>query len=300
MKLQHTALFVIGLMAAQAMAEDPKPAAAPAAAPTPPAVGMGIPSLAAPAASTMPDIQKLSSAIGMSWGDALKQNRPEANLDAVFAAVKDSLAGKPPPLSEQEFRDVMNAFRRASMGRQAEKSRLAAEKNKTDSEAFLAKNGRESGVITLPSGIQYKIITEGLGPIPKSTDVVVVNYRGSTIDGKEFDSSYGVDRKPLTTPVSGRTIKGWTEALQLMKVGSKWHIVVPSALAYGPSGKPPKIEGNAALIFDIELLSIQEPAAAPADSAQAISGDIIKVPSQDEMKKGAKIEVIKDSSGQSH
>jgi len=276
---------MIGLMAAQAMAEDPKP--------TPPAAGMGAPSLSAPAVPVMPDIQKLSSAIGMSWGDALKQNLPEANLDAVFAAVKDSLAGKPPPLSEQEFRDVMNSFRRASMGRQAEKSRLAAEKNKTDSEAFLAKNGKEAGVITLPSGIQYKVINEGLGPYPKSSDTVVVNYRGSTIDGKEFDSSYGVDRKPLTTPVSGRTIKGWTEALQLMKVGSKWQIVIPSALAYGPSGKPPKIEGNAALIFDIELLSIQEPAAPPIDTAQAISGDIIKVPSQEEMKKGAKIEVIK-------
>lgn len=289
MKLQYTALLLAGLMASQAMAQDAKPAA-PSVSVTP----------VAPAVPPMPDLQKLSYAIGMNWGELLKQNFPEAKLDSVTEAMKDAISGKQPQLTEAEARELLKQFTQVAQARQMEKARLTAEKNKSEGEAYMAKNGKEAGVVTLPSGIQYKIIAEGSGATPKSNDTVVVNYRGTTIDGKEFDSSYAPDRKPLTTPVVGRTIKGWSEVLQLMKVGSKWQVTIPANLAYGPMGKrgqpgskQPGIEPNSTLIFEMELLSIQEPVAtAAADSAQVVSGEIIRVPSQEEIKKGAKVERV--------
>ena len=173
----------------------------------------------------------------------------------------------------------------------------AAAKNKADGEAFLAANKSKEGVVTTDSGLQYKTIKEGDGPSPAATDTVTVNYKGTLIDGKEFDSGNGI-----SFPLNG-VIKGWTEGLQLMKAGGSTRFFIPSDLAYGPSG-PPNIGPNSTLIFDVDLLSIKgkeqasanpTPPAAPVDPApkQVVTSDIIKVPSAEEMKKGAKIEVIK-------
>ena len=173
----------------------------------------------------------------------------------------------------------------------------AAAKNKADGEAFLAANKSKEGVVTTDSGLQYKTIKEGDGPSPAATDTVTVNYKGTLIDGKEFDSGNGI-----SFPLNG-VIKGWTEGLQVMKAGGSTRFFIPSDLAYGPSG-PPNIGPNSTLIFDVDLLSIKgkeqasaNPAtpAAPVDPApkQVVTSDIIKVPSAEEMKKGAKIEVIK-------
>ena len=173
----------------------------------------------------------------------------------------------------------------------------AAAKNKADGEAFLAANKSKEGVVTTDSGLQYKTIKEGGGPSPAATDTVTVNYKGTLIDGKEFDSGNGI-----SFPLNG-VIKGWTEGLQVMKAGGSTRFFIPSDLAYGPSG-PPNIGPNSTLIFDVDLLSIKgkeqasaNPAtpAAPVDPApkQVVTSDIIKVPSAEEMKKGAKIEVIK-------
>ena len=174
----------------------------------------------------------------------------------------------------------------------------AAAKAKTEGEKFLADNKAKDGVITLPSGLQYKKLKDGEGPIPTSTDTVVCHYRGTLIDGTEFDSSY-TRGEPASFAVTG-VIKGWTEALQLMPVGSKWQLTIPSELAYGVNGHPPKITANSTLLFDIELLSIKPPGkptavVTPTLNQPVVTSDIIKVPSKAEMDKGAKIEVIKAS-----
>jgi len=180
---------------------------------------------------------------------------------------------------------------------QAESRKKIAEKNKAEGETFLAENKKKPGVQTLevplPDGksaeMQYKVITEGKGEIPKSNDTVSVNYRGTLINGKEFDSSYkrGQPAKFMVT----RVIKGWTAALEAMKVGSKWELYIPSSLGYGDTGNP-SIEPGATLLFEVELLAIEPPPPA-APPAQPLTSDIIKVPSAEELKKGAKIEVIK-------
>ena len=172
-----------------------------------------------------------------------------------------------------------------------------AQKNKEAGAAFLAENKSKKGVITTDSGLQYKTVKEGEGSSPAETDSVTVNYKGTLIDGKEFDSG-----NEISFPLNG-VIKGWTEGLQLMKAGGSTRFFIPSDLAYGPSG-PPNIGPNSTLIFDVDLLSIkgkEQAAANPAtpaatvepDPKQVVTSDIIKVPSAEEMKKGAKIEVIK-------
>ncbi|MCC6820919.1 MAG: FKBP-type peptidyl-prolyl cis-trans isomerase, partial [Verrucomicrobia subdivision 3 bacterium] len=155
---------------------------------------------------------------------------------------------------------------------------------------FLAENKAKPGIVTLPSGLQYKVVTEGAGEMPKAEDTVSVNYRGTFVDGTEFDSSAKTG-KPATFRVGG-VIKGWTEALTHMKTGAKWELFIPYDLAYGEMCRPPGIPPAATLLFDVELLSIQPPAP-PAPPAAPLTSDIIKVPSLEEMKKGAKIETIK-------
>jgi len=153
-----------------------------------------------------------------------------------------------------------------------------AEKNKQAGDAFLARNKEKKGVVTLPDGLQYKIITDGTGASPAASDTVTVKYEGRLLDETKFDSS------EKTQFQVGGVIRGWTEALTHMKVGSKWELYIPSDLAYGPGGRP-GIEPNSTLIFTVELLSMEHP--------QPVTSDIIKVPSAEEMKKGAKVEVIK-------
>jgi FKBP-type peptidyl-prolyl cis-trans isomerase len=170
--------------------------------------------------------------------------------------MKDAAAGSKTRLTQDEAKAVLNEVQTEIQKQQQEKTQQASAANKTEGEAFLAANKSKDGVVTLPSGLQYKILTAGAGPKPTASDSVKCNYRGTLIDGKEFDSSYKRGQ-PATFEV-GQVIKGWTEALQLMPVGSKWQIFVPSSLGYGERGAGAEIGPNATLIFEVELLSIEE------------------------------------------
>ena len=237
--------------------------------------------------------QKLSYTIGMNLGNNLKAQDIDVDIEFITRGVKDVISGNPTLFSDQEARETMMAFQKELRTKQEEKRKVQGEKNKTEGAAFLAENKGKPGVITLPSGLQYKVLTEGQGEMPKATDMVKVHYRGTLLDGTEFDSS--IKRGQPAVFGVNRVVKGWTEALQLMKVGSKWQLFIPSELGYGEMGGGSRIAPNATLNFEVELLAIEAPAppAPPAVANQPITSDIIKVPSAEELKKGAKIEVIK-------
>jgi FKBP-type peptidyl-prolyl cis-trans isomerase len=169
--------------------------------------------------------------------------------------LKDALAGGKTALTEDQARAALMEVQNEMRKKQQAEMQAAGEASKKEGDAFLAANKAKEGVVTLPSGLQYKILTQGTGPKPTATDSVVCNYRGTLINGTEFDSSYKRG-EPATFPVSG-VIKGWTEALQLMPVGSKWQLFVPSDLAYGERSPGPEIAPDSTLIFEVELLSIQ-------------------------------------------
>ncbi len=195
--------------------------------------------------------------IGSGLGANLKRQSVEVDWNLVSQGLKDSAAGSKTRLTDDEAKAVLTEVQNELQKQQQEKMKVASEKNKTEGEAFLAANKSKEGVITLPSGLQYKILTTGTGPKPAAGDSVVCNYRGTLINGTEFDSSY--KRGQPATFAVGQVIKGWTEALQLMPVGSKWQLFIPSNLAYGERGEPRGgIEPNATLIFEVELLSIQD------------------------------------------
>ena len=234
------------------------------------------------------DKEKVGYAVGVNLGTTWKRQDIDLDFDQLLKGLKDATAGQP-LLNEQEVREVLNKFQQELMAKQQEKRRIEGEKNKKLGEEFLAENKTKPGVITLTNGLQYKVITEGTGEIPKPEDTVTVNYRGTFIDGNEFDSSAKAGR-PYTTRVAGSVIRGWTEALTRMKVGSKWQLFIPPDLAYGEAGRG-TIPPNTTLLFDVELASIQPPA--PPVQSTPLTSDIIKVPSLEEMKKGAKIETIK-------
>lgn len=231
--------------------------------------------------------QKISYSVGLSYANTWKEREYEFDLDVFLQGLKDGLEGKP-QLTDEEMRTVLNTFQTEHRAKQETKRKEQGEKNKVEGAAFLTQNKSKPGVKTLPSGLQYKVLTEGSGEIPKSDHTVSVNYRGTLIDGTEFDSSYKRGA-PASFSVTG-VIKGWTEALQLMKVGSKWQVFIPGDLAYGDRGYGQRIPPNTTLIFEMELLSTKAPEPKPAP---AVTSDIIKVPSAEELKKGAKIEVIK-------
>jgi FKBP-type peptidyl-prolyl cis-trans isomerase FklB len=199
---------------------------------------------------------KISYAIGLDVGNGLKKNEIDVDADIVARAIKDILAGNKPLMTDEEVKTTITGLQKDLQAKQQERMKALGDKNKKEGEAFLAKNKTKEGVKTLPSGLQYKVITQGKGKTPMASDTVTVQYRGTLIDGTEFDSSYKRGQ-PATFPVSG-VIKGWTEALQLMKEGSKWQLVIPSDLAYGASGtQGGPIGPNAVLIFDVELVSIK-------------------------------------------
>ena len=208
----------------------------------------------APAAKTQTpltlktDKDKASYAIGMSFGTSLREQSIEVEPNILMRGMKDALADSKTLLTEDEMKAVITRVKADARKKQEEK--MAKE-----GQAFLDANKTKDGVVPLPSGLQYKILQAGTGPKPTTTDSVVCNYRGTLINGKEFDSSYKRGQ-PATFPVSG-VIKGWTEALQLMPVGSKWQLFVPSELAYGGRGAGGDIGPNATLIFEVELISIQ-------------------------------------------
>lgn len=231
---------------------------------------------------------RVSYAIGLMTGHSWKQQDVDFDPDLYVRGIKDALAGGEALLTQEQAQEAIMTFQKEFRAKQQAKAAELGEKNKADGEAFLAANKSKPGVQSFPDGLQYQVITEGSGPTPGPSDTVSVNYRGTLLDGTEFDSSYKRGQ-PAEFPVGG-VIHGWTEALEKMPVGSKWKLFIPSELAYGERGNR-GIPPNSTLIFEVELLSTKAPTPPPA--AAPLTSDIIKVPSADEMKKGAKIEVIK-------
>ena len=206
---------------------------------------------------------KQSYAIGLNVGQSLHRDGIVVDPRIVVRGLQDAMAGGKVLLTDDQIKTVMTDLKNQVRQQQEAKRQAALETNKKEGAAFLAANATKPGVVTLPSGLQYKILVAGTGPKPTADDRVVCNYRGMLLDNTEFDSSYKRGQ-PVTFPVTG-VIKGWTEALQLMPVGSKWQLFIPADLAYGERGQA-TIEPNATLVFEVELLSIvpKAPAATPA------------------------------------
>jgi FKBP-type peptidyl-prolyl cis-trans isomerase len=200
------------------------------------------------------DVQKGSYALGMDVASYLKRMDLEVDLDAVALGLKHGLSGTDSLMTAPELQQAMKDFQSRAQERMVAKQKEAATENSAKGTAFLNENKGKSGVQTTPSGLQYQVLTEGTGPKPKASDTVTVNYRGTLIDGTQFDSSY--DRgQPVTFPLNG-VIPGWTEGLQLMNVGSKYKFFIPSELAYGERSPSQDIPPNSTLIFEVELISI--------------------------------------------
>jgi len=200
---------------------------------------------------------KVSYIIGRDMGSNLKDQSVDIDTDIFMKGFKDALSGNKSALSDDEIQAVKTAYKEERIKKHEEEVKKVTEKNKNEGEAFLAENKKKEGVVTLPSGLQYKVIKEGDGQTPKETDTVTVNYRGTLLDGTEFDSSYKRN-EPATFHVNG-IIPGWQEALKLMKVGSKWQLFVPAGLAYAERGAGNIIGPNSTLIFEVELISIEQP-----------------------------------------
>jgi FKBP-type peptidyl-prolyl cis-trans isomerase FklB len=212
---------------------------------------------------------KQSYAIGLNVGKSLHRDDIDVDPKIVLQGLQDAMADGKVLLTDDQIKTVMTDLQNQVRQKQEEKRLALAESNKKDGAAFLAANATKEGVVTLPSGLQYKVLTSGTGPKPAAADSVLCNYRGTLLDNTEFDSSYKRGQ-PATFPVSG-VIKGWTEALQLMPAGSKWQLFIPADLAYGERAQGP-IGPNATLVFELELLSIQpkaQPAATPGAGTEA-------------------------------
>jgi FKBP-type peptidyl-prolyl cis-trans isomerase FklB len=210
---------------------------------------------------------KISYAIGADIGKRLKADNIDVNPTVLARALREAFAGTPLALTDEQMHAAMTELQT----QMRQKQMAMVEKNKTDGTAFLAANKSKDGVVTLPSGLQYKILAAGTGPKPAASDTVSCNYRGTLIDGKEFDSS-SKHGGPQTFPVTG-VIKGWTEALQLMPVGSKWQLFVPPDLAYGQRGAGQDIGPESTLVFEVELISIQDKTKTAAPEAPAAPPD---------------------------
>jgi FKBP-type peptidyl-prolyl cis-trans isomerase FklB len=266
------------ILAQQTPAPNAQPTPAPKAAPAP-AAGVQKAPTAKACTATKPRTatpltlktqkDKTSYAVGMNVGKGLAANLRQGSVDVdqaiLLRGLKDALAGGKTLLTDEEAKAVLTQLQTEMRTRQQEKMKVeqekmkaVAEENKKQGVEFLAANKTKEGVVTLPSGLQYKILTEGTGPKPAATDTVTCDYKGTLVDGTEFDSSYKRGQ-PTSFPVTG-VIKGWTEALQLMPVGSKWQLFVPSDLAYGDPGRGPQIGPGATLIFEVDLHSIQDKA----------------------------------------
>ena len=214
---------------------------------------------------------KISYAIGADLGKKLKTADIDVDPAILTRAMKDTLTGAKSEMSDDEIRATLTDLSKDLQQKQASAAKEASEKNRKAGEEFLAANKGKEGVVTLPDGLQYKVLTAGNGPKPSATDTVVCNYKGTLIDGKEFDSSYKRGQ-PATFPVSG-VIKGWTEALQMMPVGSKWQLFIPPDLAYGERQAGPDITPGSTLVFEVELMSIQPKTAAAPEGAEKATPD---------------------------
>ena len=207
-----------------------------------------------PALKTQQD--KVNYGIGVGVARNFKNQGMDVDLELVIRGMRDTLSGASLLMTEEDLAKTMYAFQQELRQKQALALIQASEKNLKDGEAFLSENSKKDGITVLPSGLQYKIIKNGDGKIPAGTDSVECHYRGTFIDGKEFDNSYK-SGKPVTLKVQGGVIPGWSEALKLMPVGSKWQVFIPSQLAYGAKGAGSQIGPNMTLIFEIELLAIK-------------------------------------------
>lgn len=204
--------------------------------------------------------ERVSYAIGFNLGSSMKRDGVEVDGKVLLQAMQDAQTGRKALLDPEQRRAAIVELRKTLMAKRQAEQAKQAKANKKKAQAFLDANRKKPGVKTTKSGLQYRVITAGKGKIPKLTDTVSVHYRGRTLDGKEFDSSYK-RKRPAVFPVKG-VIKGWQEALTKMKVGSKWEVFIPADLAYGDRGAPPRIQPGSALIFEMELLSIKDKKAA--------------------------------------
>jgi FKBP-type peptidyl-prolyl cis-trans isomerase FklB len=274
-----TTLFAGSGLAQQAPAQTTPPATAqqPSASTTP-KTPAAKPKTSTTAKTPTPltlktDKEKFSYALGMNLGQGLQKQAVEVDPAILARGFRDAFSNGKTLMTEEEAKTVLVAAQTALRKKQQEKQVADAANNKKTGEEFLAANKAKDGVVTLPSGLQYKVLTEGTGPKPAATDSVLCNYKGTLVDGTEFDSSYKRGQ-PATIPVSG-VIKAWTEALQLMPVGSKWELFVPAELGYGERQAGPQIGANSALIFEVELISIQ-PKEAPKDGPKVAPADAPK------------------------
>jgi FKBP-type peptidyl-prolyl cis-trans isomerase FklB len=262
-----------------ASAEDATTSASPAATPTAPTAANPAESPAAggaaPSSAFKSDKDKVSYSLGVDIGRTLQRLQLDLNEEALSQGIGDVLGAKPMAMTDQELQETLQAFQRKMMQKQQEsmakkqdEMKTVAAKNKADGKKFLDDNSKKTGIKSTPTGLQYKVIKEGKGDKPKDSDVVETNYRGTTIDGKEFDSS-AKHGSTFSFPVNG-VIKGWSEALKLMPVGSKWELYIPSDLAYGDEGYGDDIPPGSTLVFEVELLGIKKNAAntAPGPDSQ--------------------------------
>ncbi|MBA2586616.1 MAG: FKBP-type peptidyl-prolyl cis-trans isomerase [Chthoniobacterales bacterium] len=201
---------------------------------------------------------KVSYSIGLDIGGTFKKQNMDINADVLLAGLKDALSGAKPQLTDEQVKETMTVFSKEIMEKQTVTNKETGARNAAAGEKFLAENKTKDGIKVTPSGLQYKVLKDGTGPAPKETDTVEVNYRGTLTDGSEFDSSYKRGQ-PASFPVN-RVIKGWTEGLQLMKVGSKYQFFIPANLAYGERGAGQDIGPSATLLFEVDLISVK-----PAD-----------------------------------
>ncbi len=197
---------------------------------------------------------KESYSLGYQFGQSLKAQGLDINLEAYASGIQDALGGKNPSLSQEEIQKTVSELQQRMVAARQKELKEMAEKNLAEGKVFLEENKKKEGIKTLPSGLQYKVLAEGAGRTPKASDQVTVNYKGSLINGSEFDSSYKRG-KPATFQVD-KVIRGWTEALQLMKEGSKWQLFIPPQLGYGERGSG-SIPPNSTLIFEVELISVK-------------------------------------------
>jgi FKBP-type peptidyl-prolyl cis-trans isomerase FklB len=225
------------------------------------------------AADLKTEDERVSYSLGFSMGTNFKKDELNIDLELFQRGIEDGVGGGEQVLSEEEMRETMTAFqqkmrakRQAEYRQRMEERKKQGEANKEKGKAFLEANKSKEGIVTLESGLQYKVIEEGTGDSPKATDTVKCHYKGTTIDGKEFDSSY--QRGEPATFALNRVIKGWTEGLQLMKEGGKWQFFVPSELAYGERGAGQNIGPNEVLVFEIELIEIQKPATEKSETKE--------------------------------
>ena len=255
MKRMGMAVLALGLFACSASAQQ-APAKAPANAPaTPPAKAPAAASAQTPAPAFKSQKDKLSYAIGMEMGKGVKAQGIDVDPNVLAQGLKDAISGGKTLLSDEELKQIISGLQQEVRQKQMQVQEAAAAENKTKGDAFLAENAKKDGIVALPDGLQYKVMTTGQGKKPAETDTVLCNYKGTFLDGTEFDSSTKAG-KPVPFEVKN-VIPGFKEVLQLMPVGSKWQVFIPSKLAYGERGAGNVIGPNATLIFEIELVGIQ-------------------------------------------